>query len=133
MAVAFTAFTFDQSAENGGEGVKLGFYRVQGARVAKKNVKKSRRDKNGNIKYDGEIVRQKGDAYLFDCNVYNKGAYRGKVGVLPSLSVAFKSILPVRVCIIRPPRRKHLEAYVRTVYCPCCSRASSLQKHKHSI
>jgi hypothetical protein len=69
MAVAFTAFAFDQSVENGGEGVKLGFYRVQGARVAKKNVKKSRRDENGNIKYDGEIVRQKGDAYLIDCNV----------------------------------------------------------------
>ena len=34
MAVAFTAYAFDSNVENGGNGVKLGLYRVQAARVA---------------------------------------------------------------------------------------------------
>jgi hypothetical protein len=67
MAVAFTAFAFDQSIEDGGKGIKLGFYRVQEARVAKKLVKKNRRDENG--RYDGEIVRDEGDTYLIDYNM----------------------------------------------------------------
>jgi hypothetical protein len=40
MAVAFTAFAFDESIEDGGKGVKLGLYRVQEARAAKKLVKR---------------------------------------------------------------------------------------------
>lgn len=69
MAVAFTAFAFDQNIENGGHGIKLGLYRVQAARIAKRDVKESRRDEDGKIHYDGEIIRYKGDAYLVDCNV----------------------------------------------------------------
>jgi hypothetical protein len=33
MAVAFTSFAFDSSAENGGHGVKIGLYRVQAAQL----------------------------------------------------------------------------------------------------
>lgn len=66
MAVAFTAFDFDKSIEDGGKGVKLGLYRVQGASLAKKLVKKNRRDENG--RYDGEIIRDEDDAYLIDFN-----------------------------------------------------------------
>jgi hypothetical protein len=69
MAVAFTAFAFDSSFENGGHGVKIGLYRVQAARVAQRDVWESRLDKNGNCRYNGDIVRMKGDAYLIDCNV----------------------------------------------------------------
>jgi hypothetical protein len=67
MAVAFTAFAFDESIEDGGRGVKLGFYRVQEARAARKLVKKNRRDENG--RYDGGIIRDEGDTYLIDGNV----------------------------------------------------------------
>jgi hypothetical protein len=69
MAVAFTAYAFDSSVENCGHGMKIGLYRVQAARVAQRDVRESRLDENGNQRYDGNIVRMKGDAYLIDCNV----------------------------------------------------------------
>lgn len=69
MVAAFTAYAFKGNPENGGDGVKIGIFRVQGARIAKKDVRESRRDEDGKLKYDGKIVRMKGDAYLVDCNV----------------------------------------------------------------
>jgi hypothetical protein len=41
MAVAFTAYTVDDHVENGGDGLKLGFFRVQLARVTAKRVRKA--------------------------------------------------------------------------------------------
>jgi hypothetical protein len=41
MAVAFTGYTVDNHVENGGDRLKLGFFRVQSARVAAKRVRKS--------------------------------------------------------------------------------------------
>jgi hypothetical protein len=66
MAVAFTAYTVDDHVENGGDGLKLGFFRFQSARVAAKRVRKSRRDEFGRLQYDGEVLREKGDIYLVD-------------------------------------------------------------------
>jgi hypothetical protein len=52
MAVAFTAFAFDSNRiEDGGKGVKLGLYRVQESRAAKKLVKKNRRDEEWTIRW----------------------------------------------------------------------------------
>ncbi len=59
MAVAFTGYTIDDHVENGGDGLKLGFFRVQSARVAAKRVRKSRRDEFGRLRYDGEVLREK--------------------------------------------------------------------------
>ena len=69
MVVAFTGYAFDGDYEEGGHGLKLGLWRCNAARVAKKLVRKSRRDENDNLKYDGEVLRRKGDVYLVDCNV----------------------------------------------------------------
>lgn len=69
MTIAVTAFAFDKNPENGGHGIKIGLYRAQGARIAQKQVRASSRDADGNIRYDGEVLREKGDAYLVDCNV----------------------------------------------------------------
>ena len=69
MAVAVTGFAFDKSVENGGEGVKIGFFRVQGARIAKRQQKASRRDEDGILHYDGPVLRENGDAYMVDVNV----------------------------------------------------------------
>ena len=69
VAVALTAIAFDSSVENGGHGVKTGLYCVQAARVAQHDVRESQIDENGNRRYDGSIVRIKGDAYLVVCNV----------------------------------------------------------------
>ena len=57
MAVALTGFVFDGNIENGGVGVKLGIYRVQGAQMKKKTVRKNWCDGVGHIKYNGEIMR----------------------------------------------------------------------------
>ena len=76
MCVAFTAYGYDSSFKNGGKGVKLGFYRTQGERVAKKQLKESSHDENVSIHFDGEIIREKGNAYLIDCNV--TGSDEGK-------------------------------------------------------
>ena len=69
MAVAFTAYAFDSNVKNGGHGIKFGLYRVQAARVSQRDVRQSRRNEEGNLPYDGDIIRMKGDAYLIDCNV----------------------------------------------------------------
>jgi len=75
MAVAVTAYAFSGNVENGGDGLKLGLYRVQAARIAKRTVRISRRDNDGKLCYDGEIIREAGDAYLVDCNV--TGSHHG--------------------------------------------------------
>jgi hypothetical protein len=69
MVITFTAYAFNQNVENGGDGIKLGLYHVQAARIAKKDQKTSHRDANGKLHYDGKVIRYKGEAYLVDCNV----------------------------------------------------------------
>ncbi|KAG7339193.1 hypothetical protein IV203_020156 [Nitzschia inconspicua] len=69
MCVAFTGYAFEGNMENGGDGLKLGFYRCNAAKIAKKQVRQSRRDERGNLRYDGEIKRKKGDCYMVDCVV----------------------------------------------------------------
>ena len=75
MAVAFPGFSFDGNMENVGVGVKIGIYCVKGAWIPKKTVRKSCRDGEGKIKYNGEIMRDKFDAYMVNCTV--KGADTG--------------------------------------------------------
>lgn len=69
MIVCFVGYAFDGSMENGGHGLKLGMLRVQAAKIAKKLQRESTRDANHNLHYDGKILREKGDAYMVDCNV----------------------------------------------------------------
>jgi hypothetical protein len=70
MAVAFTAYAFDSHIENGGHGIKLGFFRTHKCKIAAKTVRESRIDEaTGGRKFDGEVIRNKGDAYFVDCNV----------------------------------------------------------------
>ena len=62
MVVAFTAYAFENNVENGGDGIKLGFFRCEGARVAKKTVCESRRlqttdGSTGALVRDSDIVR----------------------------------------------------------------------------
>jgi hypothetical protein len=69
MAVAFTGFAFEDNIENGGEAFKLGFFRAQSHKIAEKEVREAVRQEDGKLKYNGPIVRRKGDAYLVDCCV----------------------------------------------------------------
>ena len=61
MCVAVTGYAFDDNVNEGGDGIKIGFYRTQGARIAKRDVRESRRDEGGNLRYDGDVIRRKGD------------------------------------------------------------------------
>ena len=70
MAIAVVAFAFIDNIENGGDAIKLAFTRCQSHKVAKKTVRESRRDPNTQrLKYDGKILRTKGDLYKVDCCV----------------------------------------------------------------
>jgi Transposase len=69
MSVAFVGYAFDGCFENGGHGVKLGIYRAQKAKIAARIQRAATRDGSGKVKYNGETLREKGDAYLVDCNV----------------------------------------------------------------
>jgi hypothetical protein len=42
MGIAFTGLAFDADIENGGDGLKIGFFHCQAARLSKKQVRKSR-------------------------------------------------------------------------------------------
>jgi hypothetical protein len=74
MSIAFTGFAFDTEIENGGDGLKIGFFRCQAARIAKKQVRESRRTETGELRFDGPVKRHKGDAYLVDANVTGSDA-----------------------------------------------------------
>jgi hypothetical protein len=39
--IAFTGLAFDTDIENGGDGLKIGFFHCQAARLAKKQVRES--------------------------------------------------------------------------------------------
>ena len=67
--VAFMAYAFNSNVENGSNGVKKGFPCVQGAHVAKSDVRQSCKTNDRKTCYDGPIVHNKGDAYLINCNV----------------------------------------------------------------
>jgi hypothetical protein len=64
MTVAITRYAFDGSPANGGDGLKIGIYRVQAARIAKKEQRQSNRDVAGILRYDGAILHQKGYCYF---------------------------------------------------------------------
>ena len=69
MAVVVTGYAFENNIENGGTGLKLGFYRAQAVKRAQKMQRESRRDENGMLKFDGKIIWEKGDSYFSDCSV----------------------------------------------------------------
>ena len=57
MAVAITGYAFDGSPANVGDGLKIGIYRVQAVRIAKKEQRQSNKNAVGILGYDGPILR----------------------------------------------------------------------------
>eukprot|EP00816_Leptocylindrus_hargravesii_P013097 CAMPEP_0196807258 /NCGR_PEP_ID=MMETSP1362-20130617/7222_1 /TAXON_ID=163516 /ORGANISM="Leptocylindrus danicus, Strain CCMP1856" /LENGTH=69 /DNA_ID=CAMNT_0042181099 /DNA_START=95 /DNA_END=304 /DNA_ORIENTATION=+ len=49
MAVAFTAYEFKDNMENGGDGIKLGLFRVQSYTIAKGMVRRRVRQRDGSF------------------------------------------------------------------------------------
>ena len=102
MAVALTGFAFDGNMENGGVGVKVGIYRVQGARIAKKTVREIFRDGEGKIKYDGEIMRKKDNAYMVDCTVTGADAGTSDAQKFSLKSLFEEQIFPKIAVLVAP-------------------------------
>jgi hypothetical protein len=70
MGVAFVAFAFEDNFENGGEAMKLAFFRAQSNKVADREQRQATHHPPPiGIKYDGPVIRKKGDTYLVDCCV----------------------------------------------------------------
>ena len=70
MAICIAGFAFEDSPDNGGIGVKLGFTRAQAAKIAKRTQREfSGISKDGNRQFKGKILRQPGDAYMVDVPV----------------------------------------------------------------
>ena len=69
MLTAFSGFAFEDSMENGGEAVKLGIFRAQSYKVAKKLVRESVRQADGSMRQTGPVKRKRDDLYLVDCAV----------------------------------------------------------------
>lgn len=67
MGVAVTAFAFEDSIENGGDALKLGFFRAQQFKVADKAVNRTATLADGTVVTHN--VRNRDDAYLVDCAV----------------------------------------------------------------
>jgi hypothetical protein len=94
MTVAFTAYTVDDHVENGGDRLKLGFFRVQSAHVAAKRLRKSRRDKFRRLRYDGEVLREKGDIYLVHSTVTDWDAGTCRSPKYPLLPLFLDTVFP---------------------------------------
>mmetsp|Transcript_8170 Transcript_8170/g.7707 ORF Transcript_8170/g.7707 Transcript_8170/m.7707 type:complete len:156 (-) Transcript_8170:331-798(-) len=69
IGICTVAYAFINNVENGGVALKLDLSRCQSKKVAGRIQKASRRDDDGKLVYDGEVIRRKGDLYLVDCNV----------------------------------------------------------------
>ena len=74
MVIAVTGYAFEENIENGGHGIKIMMHQVQGARIAKKQVRESRMTDAGQRKYDGAIIHKKGGIHMVDCNVTGSDA-----------------------------------------------------------
>ena len=66
MMVAFVAYAFDGKFENGGHGIKLGLFRCQGGKIARRQVREMTRQADGQRRFQGPIVRRRGDVYMVD-------------------------------------------------------------------
>jgi len=132
LAIAFTAYAFEGSMENGGKGLKIGCYRCQSAKIAGKAQNKSVKGKDGKVTYPGpdqggERLREKGQAYMVDCAI--TGSDEGtssdpKFALLPLLrDSVFGDILaltaagaPLRSrAVTRDPSSTSSERWVGTV------------------
>ena len=69
MVHATVGFAFDGTPESGGDGIKISLDRCMCARVALKQQRKSTRDADGKLHYDGDVIRDKGDIYQVAGNV----------------------------------------------------------------
>lgn len=69
MGICTVAYVFVDNVENGGVALKIDLSRCQSNQVAGRIQNASRRDDEGKLVYNGEILRNKGYLYLVDCTM----------------------------------------------------------------
>ena len=100
MGVAFTAFAFEGCIENGGEAIKLGFFRAQSHKIAQREVRETVIQPDGSRKLNGPIKRRKGDKYLVDCCVTGSNPGTSADPKFTLLSVFEEYIFPMVLSMI---------------------------------
>ena len=94
MFVAIVGYAFQGCIENGGDGIKIGFFRSQAAKIAKKTTHASTRDADGKLRYNGPVVRRKGDCYLVDVPVTGSSAGTSDDPKFSLLSLFEETVFP---------------------------------------
>ena len=84
MGIAFVAFAFKDTIENGGIAMKLGLHRAQSAKIAQRLTRNKK----------GEILREKGQPYLVDCCVTGSDSGTAKNPKYPLLKLFQSCIFP---------------------------------------
>lgn len=69
MCIAITGYAFKNLMENGGDSLKLGFHRCEAAKIVKRQVRACRTTEDGKRRFNGQVIREKGETYMVDCNV----------------------------------------------------------------
>jgi hypothetical protein len=59
MGIAFVAFAFEDTVENGGTAIKVRFERAQSNKIARRKTRNK----------EGKVLRERNQEYLVDCNV----------------------------------------------------------------
>ena len=75
MVLAMIGYAFEDHPENGGTGLMLGGYRVEGARVARKQQRETVFADDGTHTFSGPILRENGDVMVVECTL--TGSSRG--------------------------------------------------------
>ena len=102
MVLAITGYAFKNRIEDGGDGLKIGLIRVQGAKIAKKTVKESSRKEDGSLKFDGPVKRRAGDVYLVDTTVTGSSFGTSSEPRFSLMSCFVEVILPKIARIVGP-------------------------------
>ena len=105
MGVAVTGYAYENNVENGGVGLKLGLYRAEAAMVAKKQQRQATKDEDGKVRYDGDIVREKGDIYFKDCTVTGSDPGTSSEPKFPLKKLFAKHVFPLLERLVGPRER----------------------------
>ena len=102
MCLAITGYAYENSIENGGVGLKLGFYRCGAAKIAKKRQRQATKDANGNTRYQGPVLREAGDVYWVDTTVTGSALGTSKDPKFPLKPVFEHSVFPNLDDLVKP-------------------------------
>lgn len=103
----FTGYAFADHIDNGREGLKLGLFRAQSNKVAKRLVRRRVEQPNGSFRANGDVVRRKGNLCLVHSAVTDD-----KIGDSPTFSF---TIFPEVARLVGPGRYEGFKVIIQGV------------------